>query len=67
MVVWRSVGMTRNIPAGREYQEIGEGCGWVTGACCQDAKDRWVDVVNRNRPDIDKLRKVILVGNLDSE
>ena len=46
VVVWGTVGVTRDIPSRAEYEEICEGCGRIARRRCKDTEDGWVDVVH---------------------
>ena len=64
VVVGWSVRVRGNIPSRREYEKVREGGGGVSGTCCQDAEDTWIDMVHGYRAHVDKLGKIVFVRHL---
>lgn len=64
MVVRRSIGVRRYVPAGGEDEEIGEGSSRIAGAGCEDAEDGRINVVDRDGTDVDELGQIVLVWDL---
>jgi len=53
-----------NIPPGAEDQKVRKRRGWVSRGRRQNTENRRVNVVNRDRTNIDKLRQVVLVWHI---
>lgn len=64
MVIGWAVCVRCYVPAGGEDEEIREWSGWVARFGCEDAENRGVDMVHRDRADVDKFGQVILVRHL---
>lgn len=53
-----------HVPARREDQKVRERRRRIARACCKNAEDGWINVVDRDGADIDEFGQIVLVGNL---
>lgn len=54
-----------NIPARGESEEISNRRGEIAGFRREHTEDGWINMVYRNRANIDKLGQVIFIGDLE--
>jgi len=53
-----------NIPSRTEDQKVRKRCCWIPRWCSHNAEDRRINVIHRDRPDVDKLCQIVLVRNI---